>query len=677
MLITHVFGAALLAAQQQQAQTPSLPPSPIARIDVTPKVRNIVAGDSIRLQARALDVNGKAVPDAHVVFTARGGQMEGTIDSTGFVVGSSIGRMPFIVTAFVPGTRPVIDSLEVHTVPGPATRVDVITKARKLVVGQQFRFAAVPYSARKDRARDRIVWQSSNPSAVTVDDAGIVTAIAPGQVTLTAIAGGARAAAPLEIVANSITTLAVKPPKPAVRQGDVVKFSVDAKDAAGKAVAGLAPTWSFSPGDGELDADGNFVAYRPGDYIVTASLGTRAATTVVHVDERNVRRAVSVVGRLPVSNYATSEVWIHPNGRVAYLGTHMGGDRVYAIDITTPSAPRIVDSIQANTRLVNDMQTTADGNYMVFTREGAADRKNGIVIADTHDPLHPRTLSEFTDGVTAGVHSVYIYENAKYGKFVFLTNDGTGAIHSIDITDPAHPKQVAEFRTNRPDAARYVHDLDIVDGLMYASYWNDGLVILDIGNGIKGGRPDKPVLVTQYKYDLDSLYREVEGASSPGFTRGTHTAWRQRNGGKYVFIADEVYRNGNVAGAKDASASRMYGTLQVVDVSDLEHPRTVAWYTPEMGGVHNVWVVKDTLYLGAYDAGFHVFDISGELRGDLRAQGREIASLNTADMGGIQKNAAFDWGVVVNPKDGLAYVNDFNNGLWIIRVEPKPKPVVP
>ncbi len=75
----------------------------------------------------------------------------------------------------------------------------------------------------------------------------------------------------------------------------------------------------------------------------------------------------------------------------------------------------IVDSIQANTRLVNDMQTTADGNYMVFTREGAADRKNGIVIADTRDPLHPKEISQFTDGVTAGVHSVYIYENPKFG----------------------------------------------------------------------------------------------------------------------------------------------------------------------------------------------------------------------------------------------------------------------
>jgi hypothetical protein len=30
------------------------------------------------------------------------------------------------------------------------------------------------------------------------------------------------------------------------------------------------------------------------------------------------------------------------------------------------------------------------------------------------------------------------------------------------------------------------------------------------------------------------------------------------------------------------------------------------------------------------------------------------------------------WGVVVNPKDGLAYVNDDNNGLWIIKIEPKP-----
>ena len=45
--------------------------------------------------------------------------------------------------------------------------------------------------------------------------------------------------------------------------------------------------------------------------------------------------------------------------------------------------------------------------------------------------------------------------------------------------------------------------------------------------------------------------------------------------------------------------------------------------------MHNVWVAGDTLYMGAYNAGFRAFDISGELRGDLRAQRREIAHVNT------------------------------------------------
>src|SRR6185503_1341290 len=223
------------------------------------------------------------------------------------------------------------------------------------------------------------------------------------------------------------------------------RFTVDAKDASGKTLAGLSPAWTFSPGDGELESDGSFVAYRPGDYLVTASLGGKAATTVVRVDERNVRRSVTVVGRLPVTAFATSEVWIHPNGKVAYLGTHMGGDRVYAIDITDPGKPVVVDSIMANTRLVNDMQTTADGNVMVFTREGASDRKNGIVIADTRDPLHPKEIAQFTDGVAAGVHSVYIYENPQYGRYVFITNDGTGAIDIVNITDPAHPVRAGEW----------------------------------------------------------------------------------------------------------------------------------------------------------------------------------------------------------------------------------------
>jgi hypothetical protein len=190
---------------------------------------------------------------------------------------------------------------------------------------------------------------------------------------------------------------------------------------------------------------------------------------------------------------------------------------------------------------------------------------------------------------------------------------------------------------------------------------------------MKGGTPANPQLVSQYKYDLNTLYREVEAVGGPGFIRGTHTAWRYKN---YVIVGDEVAPASRPTGAKDAAAGGWFGRLQVIDVSDLNNPKSVAWYEPEIGGVHNVWVAGDTLYLGAYNGGFHAFDLTGELLGDLRAQGREIAFLNVADTDGSPRapNTAMTWGVVV--KNGLAYIGDIYSGLWIVRIEPKNK-IVP
>ena len=38
------------------------------------------------------------------------------------------------------------------------------------------------------------------------------------------------------------------------------------------------------------------------------------------------------MGRLPRSLFTTEEVWVHPDGKHAYLGTGSGGDRMYAIE---------------------------------------------------------------------------------------------------------------------------------------------------------------------------------------------------------------------------------------------------------------------------------------------------------------------------------------------------------
>ncbi|MGH7674459.1 MAG: LVIVD repeat-containing protein, partial [Gemmatimonadales bacterium] len=195
-----------------------------------------------------------------------------------------------------------------------------------------------------------------------------------------------------------------------------------------------------------------------------------------------------------------------------------------------------------------------------------------------------------------------------------------------------------------------------------------GLVILDVGAGIKGGSPENPQLVSQLKYDLNALYKRVELVGGPGFIRGTHTAWRH---GRYVFVGDEVFSAAPPQpgqGIPSLGLGRAYGRLHVIDVSDVTRPRAVAWFEPPDGGAHNVWVAGDTLFLGDYQGGLRVIDIGGELQGDLLAQGREIAHVHTGDPQGYVPNAAMAWGAIY--RAGLIYVNDVNSGLWIVRLTP-------
>jgi hypothetical protein len=649
-------------------------PSPVARLNITPERPAIVLGDSLRLMAEAVDSAGKPVPDATVVFRPFG-PGRAKVDSSGMVVAGAVGNMPVTVTAFVPGAKPVVRQISVSLLPGPAATLEIGDHPARLVPGQSVQLVATVRSAVGDARGDVLKWTSSAPEVARVSRAGRLVAHGPGKATITAAVGEVKSSIAVSVTSAAPATLTVEPAESKVRQGDVVKFRAVARDRAGKVIEGLTPTWTFGPGEGVVGADGGFVGYEPGTYTVTASLAGRSADASVQVHRRDVRRPATVVSSVIRKRFPTAEVWMHPNGQVLYLGTHLGGDRLYTIDVKDPANPVIVDSVQANTRVINDIMTDKAGKVLVFTREGAADRKNGIVICSLDDPLHPKPIAEFTEGVTSGVHSAFIYTQPKYGTHIYLTNDGTGALHIIDINDPAHPKEASRWKTASLDAGRSLHDVDVQDGLLYASWWDDGLVILDVGNGLRGGTPAAPKLVSQYKYDLDSVYRQVAETSGPGFIRGTHTAWRH---GQYVFVADEVFPVDAGNALFQGKPSRAYGKLHVLDVSDITRPREVAWYEPEYGGVHNVWVAGDTLYMGAYNAGFRAFDISGELRGDLRAQSREIAHVDTSDPNGFLPNVPMTWGVVV--RDGLAYVNDFNNGLFVVRLEPRReelKPLVP
>lgn len=640
----------------------------VARIDISPT--EITAGEMVQLVPTAYDAAGNRLNDVQFRFAPAGGYFEGRIDPNGRVMAIATGTLPIGVVAITPGNaqEPFVQRFDIPMVPGDPTAIDLVASGRRIVVGQRMNLAATSYSEYGDPRDDTFEWTSSNPAVARVDALGRVEGVAPGTASITAATGGVRQSVEIEVTADRIASIELTPSTAEGRTGDVIHFTATPRDASGAAISGLTPSFSLAPGNGMVDAEGAFVGYRPGEYTVRASFGPHTTEAVVNLTTRDVRRPLTVLGRLPRSAFSTEEVWPHPTADVVYLGTGSGGDRMYAIDVSDPENPFVTDSLVADTRRVNDIMTTPDGRYLVHTRENASSRQNGIVIASLEDPRHPQKIAEFTDGVTAGVHSAFVYEQPGFGTHVYLTNNGTNALHIVDISDPANPREVAQWRAPTPGGGGSLHDVDVQDGIAYLSNWNEGLIVLDVGNGIREGSPSNPQLITQYKYDLNEMYRNVEIDGGPGFIRGTHTAWRHR---QYVFIADEVFPTEAPRGTKDASANRAYGNLQVIDVSDWANPKSVAWYTPEDGGVHNVWVDGEILYMGAYNSGFRAFDISGELMGDLKAQGREIAHLNTADMDGQVPNQAMTWGVVV--KDGLAYVNDNHNGLWIVRLDPRPE----
>jgi hypothetical protein len=98
----------------------------------------------------------------------------------------------------------------------------------------------------------------------------------------------------------------------------------------------------------------------------------------------------------------------------------------------------------------------------------------------------------------------------------------------------------------------------------------------------------------------------------------------------------------------------------------------VAVYAVPEGGAHNVWVKDDVLVMGYYGGGGRALDVSGELRGDLYAQGREIARLWTGDPEGFRPNVPFAWGA--RQFGDNIFFNDINSGIWIMKLgKPKQK----
>lgn len=601
------------------------------RIDLDPSSMTIDAGDAVTVTATVSHEDGTVIPGAPVRWIAMNPEVA-AVDQSGRVTGVSPGEARIAArTGNVMGFATVI----VRALPVAA--LEARLPQANMLAGTSAPILVKAVTADGEPVRNpALTFSSSDESVAGVDAAGRVYARAAGETSVAVSAGDARATVAVTVEDGDPGEVVVTPAVVQARTGDVIRFR-----AGGAAV--LYPEWSVGGAGAQIEADGGdgvFVAEKPGTYRVTAMYGEgRVAVASAVVSDRIAEAELVRVGRGPAADHHSGDAWVFEgaDGRdYAYVGTFMY-DWMKVWDVTNPGRPVLTDSVQLDARRINDVKIHPNNRIGILTREGASDRRDGIVVLDLADPAHPAVISEYKRTVPGGVHNVWIE-----GDLVYAVHNGTRDIHIIDISDPASPDEVGRWGLP-PSDTKSLHDVIVQDGYAYLSYWDDGMVMLDAGAGTHGGTPTEPVFVSRYKYPAGN----------------THTAWRA---GRYLFVGDEIFPDDWNADAPIEAR----GYIHVLDMDDPEAPVEVARYEVPEAGAHNIWVEGDRLYVGYYQAGLRVVDISGELRGDLYSQGREIAVLKTTDAETTVPNWGMTWGAHIHK--GHIFTSDLNSGLWVVKL---------
>ena len=494
--------------------------------------------------------------------------------------------------------------------------------------------------------------KSSDANVVSVDSNGLLKALKKGDATITVEIEGVKTSKKIKVKDNPVISLNISANSNSVRTGDVVTLSSKMLDKKGREIKNLNPTYSFHgvSFDGSSSASGlikenKFVADVSGLYTVNSHFGNVTSSTKIKVTDRDIKRDVVQLGTGDVFDKHTSDAWFFEgvDGKdYGVSGTFFDG-LAYFWDVSDPTNIKKTDSIKVDARIVNDVKVSKDSKICVITKEGASNRKNGFVVLDISNPSDVKVLSEYTDGLTGGVHNVFIDNNHVYALNAF---GNPAKFEVVNIEDPRNPKGVGKFELELGSA---IHDIWIEDGIAYTSNWKDGLYIVDVGNGIAGGSPSNPVAVANYRYQT--------GANHAAFP------FKSKSTGKfYVVLGDEIFPDG----VDFFAANETTGFLHFVDFTDLKNPQEVARFELPGYGSHNFWVEDDVVYAGMYNGGVRVIDVSGDLLGDLYKQGREIAAFKTGSPNGFIPNNTMTWGTQYFK--GNVFYSDFNAGIGALKI---------
>jgi len=225
---------------------------------------------------------------------------------------------------------------------------------------------------------------------------------------------------------------------------------------------------------------------------------------------------------------------LSPRGDIVYaLNTSYPQGDLRLIDVSDPARPFEVGRFGVAT---DGVPTGGVHDINVLEQDGRLigylnSVRSGLLILDLTEPANIRLLGSIRWEGTFS-HSGWAYELGDAVYFAHTDEGPDQGLTIVDVTDPAAPRVVSSFKTRDGIS---IHNIEVVDGIGYVSYYVDGLRVLDLRD------PEHPREIAHY----DTVPREQENSILQG-------AWGVRVLEGRVFISDRM--NGVFAFEVDTEA---------------------------------------------------------------------------------------------------------------------------
>lgn len=218
------------------AASDAVAPVPTSKVTSDAEAVEVRMGDTRQVSAVARDANGVVIPNRPITWTSQAPSIA-TV-TNGLITPVSRGT-----TAVVASSEGQQVSIAVAVVSDIVT-VEVAPVAAELLSGQTQVFTATLKTATGTVISGRPVsWASSNGGVATISGAGVATAVAPGQTTITATVEGRTGSVALRVGAP-VSTVAVTPVSATVFIGATQQLTATLKDEQGVTVTGRQVTWT-------------------------------------------------------------------------------------------------------------------------------------------------------------------------------------------------------------------------------------------------------------------------------------------------------------------------------------------------------------------------------------------------------------------------------------------------